>query len=286
MYNLSKLKDILCLKKYMLYKSDIIINNFVNISNNIKEKEIAKEKETRKEINIYEKKPSILIDYNKLNRKYNEKKKLYFEDKLFWCFYKLFKNLEDDDFQENFNFMKQEKDFKINIVNKIHNNKEIKDLIKKHKFKKNLVEDELLNSKKISLTTFECLIMLHSMDVFLIKDNKTYTYFNYSINDYDNMDDLNKFKNFSFINLSYKNASTKSNNFNLNIEKNITNLYIDNIINNYYYLENLEKPIKAFSIYKLDELINICNKLNINIYNDTKKRTKKDLYEEILKLLS
>lgn len=286
MYNLSKLKDILCLKKYMLYKSDIIINNFVNISNNIKEKEIAKEKETRKEINIYEKKPSILIDYNKLNRKYNEKKKLYFEDKLFWCFYKLFKNLEDDDFQENFNFMKQEKDFKINIVNKIHNNKEIKDLIKKHKFKKNLVEDELLNSKKISLTTFECLIMLHSMDVFLIKDNKTYTYFNYSINDYDNMDDLNKFKNFSFINLSYKNASTKSNNFNLNIEKNITNLYIDNIINNYYYLENLEKPIKAFSIYKLDELINICNKLNINIYNDTKKRTKKDLYEEILKVLS
>lgn len=282
MYNLSKLKDILCLKKYMLYKSDIIINNFVNISNNIKEKE----KETRKEINIYEKKPSILIDYNKLNRKYNEKKKLYFEDKLFWCFYKLFKNLEDDDFQENFNFMKQEKDFKINIVNKIHNNKEIKDLIKKHKFKKNLVEDELLNSKKISLTTFECLIMLHSMDVFLIKDNKTYTYFNYSINDYDNMDDLNKFKNFSFINLSYKNASTKSNNFNLNIEKNITNLYIDNIINNYYYLENLEKPIKAFSIYKLDELINICNKLNINIYNDTKKRTKKDLYEEILKVLS
>lgn len=284
MYNLSKLKDILCLKKYMLYKSDNIINNFVNISNNIKEKEIAKE--TRKEINIYEKKPSILIDYNKLNRKYNEKKKLYFEDKLFWCFYKLFKNLEDDDFQENFNFMKQEKDFKINIVNKIHNNKEIKDLIKKHKFKKNLVEDELLNSKKISLTTFECLIMLHSMDVFLIKDNKTYTYFNYSINDYDNMDDLNKFKNFSFINLSYKNASTKSNNFNLNIEKNITNLYIDNIINNYYYLENLEKPIKAFSIYKLDELINICNKLNINIYNDTKKRTKKDLYEEILKVLS
>jgi hypothetical protein len=192
--------------------------------------------------------------------------------------------MEDSDI-ENLNIMKEEKDFKINIVNKIHNNKEIKDLLKKYKFKKNLVEDELLNSKKISLTTFECLVMLHSMNVFIIKNNNSYTYFNYNNmleEDHDNTS-YEKFINYKFI--IFKSFSSVDNKFEFNIENNVTNLFIKNIITNYYYLENLDKPIKAFSSYKLDDLINICNKLKINIYNDSKKKTKKELYEEIDKCL-
>lgn len=274
--------DLNQIKNYMLYTTSIKYNTID------KYKELIDNNNTNvdsSKTNSIKLKKLESIDYNKMQRKYNEKKKLFYEDKLFWCFYKLYKNMEDIDI-ENLNIMKEEKDFKINIVNKIHNNKEIKDLLKKHKFKKNLVEDELLNSKKISLTTFECLVMLHSMDVFIIKNNNSYTYFNYN-NIFEENDDNNnsyeKFKDFNFI--IFESFSSVDKKFELNIENNVSNLFIKNIIDNYYYLENLDKPIKAFSSYKLDDLINICNKLNITIYNDSKKKTKKELYEEIDKCL-
>jgi hypothetical protein len=268
------------IKNYMLYTTSIKYNTIDKYKELIDNNNVDSSK-----TNSIKLKKLASVDYNKMQRKYNEKKKLFYEDKLFWCFYKLYKNMEDIDI-ENLNIMKEEKDFKINIVNKIHNNKEIKDLLKKHKFKKNLVEDELLNSKKISLTTFECLVMLHSMDVFIIKNNNSYTYFNYN-NIFEENDDNNnsyeKFKDYNFI--IFESFSSVDKKFELNIENNVSNLFIKNIIDNYYYLENLDKPIKAFSSYKLDDLINICNKLKITIYNDSKKKTKKELYEEIDKCL-
>jgi hypothetical protein len=272
--------DLNQIKNYMLYTTSIKYNTIDKYKELIDNNNVDSSK-----TNSIKLKRLASIDYNKMQRKYNEKKKLFYEDKLFWCFYKLYKNMEDIDI-ENLNIMKEEKDFKINIVNKIHNNKEIKDLLKKHKFKKNLVEDELLNSKKISLTTFECLVMLHSMDVFIIKNNNSYTYFNYN-NIFEENDDKNnsyeKFKDYNFI--IFESFSGVDKKFELNIVNNVSNLFIKNIIDNYYYLENLDKPIKAFSSYKLDDLINICNKLKITIYNDSKKKTKKELYEEIDKCL-
>lgn len=272
--------DLNQIKNYMLYTTSIKYNTIDKYKELIDNNNVDSSK-----TNSIKLKKLASIDYNKMQRKYNEKKKLFYEDKLFWCFYKIYKNMEDIDI-ENLNIMKEEKDFKINIVNKIHNNKEIKDLLKKHKFKKNLVEDELLNSKKISLTTFECLVMLHSMDVFIIKNNNSYTYFNYN-NIFEENDDNNnsyeKFKDYNFI--IFESFSSVDKKFELNIENNVSNLFIKNIIDNYYYLENLDKPIKAFSSYKLDDLINICNKLKITIYNDSKKKTKKELYEEIDKCL-
>ena len=59
-----------------------------------------------------------------------------------------------------------------------------------------------------------------------------------------------------------------------------------NIINNNYYLENLEKPLKSITYYKLNDLINISNKLKIKLYNDTnKQKTKNQLYFDILNIL-
>tara|TARA_B100000902_G_scaffold348404_1_gene356323 strand:+ start:579 stop:1505 length:927 start_codon:yes stop_codon:yes gene_type:complete len=308
MYNFENIK-ISDLKKYMLYNTNIIESKDSTQSKDIPQsKDITQSKNVNKIDNINslqdnkKLKKLASIDYNKMQRKYNEKKKLFYEDKLFWCFYKLYKNMEDDD-MENLNIMKEEKDFKINIVNKIHNNKEIKDMLKKYKFKKNNVEDELLNSKNISINTFECLIMLHKMNVFVIKSNNTYTYFNYdnifqedddnnnnnnnnNDNNVNNDNNYKKFINYKFVRFDYNSTSNK---LEINIEENISNLFISNILDNYYYLENLDKPIKAFSSYKLDELINICNKLKINVYNVynvSKKKTKKEMYEEIYKLLN
>ena len=61
---------------------------------------------------------------------------------------------------------------------------------------------------------------------------------------------------------------------------------LQKILNSYYVIENIEKPLKAFSNYKLDELVFIAQKLNINIYDEhAKKKKKQELYENILQKL-
>jgi len=52
----------------------------------------------------------------------------------------------------------------------------------------------------------------------------------------------------------------------------------------FYELDHIDKPVKAFSSYKLPELVEICNKLSIEIINGAtlKKKTKQELYEAIL----
>ena len=51
---------------------------------------------------------------------------------------------------------------------------------------------------------------------------------------------------------------------------------------------NINKPIKSISSYKLEELISICKKLEIETFNlKTKKTNKKsELYEKILQALN
>jgi hypothetical protein len=56
--------------------------------------------------------------------------------------------------------------------------------------------------------------------------------------------------------------------------------------NSLWNVENIEKPLASISSYKLQQLIDIANKLDINIMKShTKKKTKKQLYEEITKKL-
>ena len=50
-----------------------------------------------------------------------------------------------------------------------------------------------------------------------------------------------------------------------------------------YKIETLEKPIKALSSYKLQDLIDICNKLSIEVKHDNgKNKTKNELYELLI----
>ena len=53
----------------------------------------------------------------------------------------------------------------------------------------------------------------------------------------------------------------------------------------YYKVDNIAKPIKSLSAYKTQELVDICNKLEIEILNDSKTKTKSTqvLYESIIK---
>ena len=64
----------------------------------------------------------------------------------------------------------------------------------------------------------------------------------------------------------------------LNIKINVTIDKIDYYRNNFWKLENLDKPLKAVSSYKADELRDICKRLKI----ETIKLTKPQMYEKIL----
>tara|TARA_B100000579_G_scaffold197601_2_gene161491 strand:- start:2346 stop:3188 length:843 start_codon:yes stop_codon:yes gene_type:complete len=270
--NFSNLKD------YMLYT----INNssyhkdsiFSNNSNN--SIDISKKSE------IKSKQPNQFVDYNKMKSKYNEKninniQKNLLSDKLFWCYYKLINNYVDKDI-ENINSFSIEKEEKIKLVEKIRNSKE---LFKKYKIRKNIVEGEILNDKSISLYTFQALCMLNNLNVIVIKDNNTYTYFNYK-----NLEDTTiNLKNYNAIKLTYNNSSSISKNFTISME--VSDNDIQEVLNKFYFVQDLDKPIKSISSYKANELSEIATKLNINIYsNNSKIKTKKELYENIIKILS
>jgi len=283
------------LKQYMLYN----LNDVKNL-NYINENDIQEKNDIQKKNNI---KPSVsknLIynNYNKAQSKYSEKKKLFFDDKLFWAFYKIINNYEETDIQY-LNHLKVEKEFKIKLVEKIQNNVDnFKTNIKYYKFRRNYVEDELLNSKNISLYTFECLNMLYKQNIIILKDNNTYTHFSYDIsveneeNEEEKKADDNfsnsDFTSYTILKLVYNNTSQKTNNFSIELfEPKYEKENIKTIIERSFFVKDLNKPLKSISAYKSDDLITIANKLKINIYKEAnKKKTKKDLYEEILKLLS
>jgi hypothetical protein len=61
---------------------------------------------------------------------------------------------------------------------------------------------------------------------------------------------------------------------------------VKEITQNLYRLESMDKPIRAFSAYKSDELEAFSEKLGISFHHVGKKRTKKDMYEAIVQALS
>ena len=69
---------------------------------------------------------------------------------------------------------------------------------------------------------------------------------------------------------------------NYSCEINPTKQLIETIHNNYYYIENPNKPIKGISTYKINEIFSICNKLGIKTHLESgKSKTKKQLYTEV-----
>tara|TARA_Y100000389_G_scaffold63178_2_gene59293 strand:- start:3483 stop:4343 length:861 start_codon:yes stop_codon:yes gene_type:complete len=275
------------LKKYMLSNID---KNSNNVDENNKPND-NKPNDNKPNNKLNVSKNLLYIDYNKAKRKYNNNLK-YKEDTFFWCFYNLLNINELNKFNEfnefnkfnEFNelkLLKIEKDTKILLLEELRKNK---NKIKK-KYKLNVLEDELLNSKKICFNTFCGLCCLKDINIFITTNNNTYSYF---LNNDELIENnmLNSYNLFNFIELKYNNSliNVKNNTINnINISEN----EYKNIVNNHFYLENLEKPLKTISYYKLDDLINICNKLNIIIFNSAnKKKTKKELYSNILNILT
>ena len=170
------------------------------------------------------------------------------------------------------------------MINKIRDNKSI---LKKYKLKINFLEDDILNNKTISLYTLRSLCILYDKHLLLMKDNNTYSFFSREDVSYENLKELNDENNLIIVKLLYSSTSSNSNSFTIEDEIKLLNSEIEDILNKYYYIDNLEKPLKGLSSYKSDELYEIANKLNIQLYCSisAKKKIKKVIYDDIMKKL-
>jgi hypothetical protein len=284
------------LKQYMLYS--LKTNNstsknltFINSANSNISDDIKETKETNVSNNIKNQnivvhmgvpRNRVQINYSKKYSKYNEPFKINnhknFADKLFWIFYKIINNFNDTDL-EHINSFKIMKEFKINSVEKFKNQKNI---LKDFKIQKSAVEDDLTNNEKISFKTFHALCVLYLVNVILIRDNNTYC-----VLCTNNDEKVINLQNYKLLKITNVKMSSQFNDFDIELVNNsTTEEELQKILKSYYAIENLEKPLKAFSNYKLDDLVSLAEKLNINIYDEhTKKKKKQELYENILQKL-
>tara|TARA_Y100000591_G_C21846467_1_gene709009 strand:+ start:3036 stop:3875 length:840 start_codon:yes stop_codon:yes gene_type:complete len=265
------------LKPFMLLKSNIIdFNNNDNITNNKNNESLLVEdffynKQMNKELSS-ENYKEMLKNKNTRYKNLQIDSNNYFwpreKDQLFWCFYVSIygKDMYYDNKRKTFTI---EHDMKIQSIEKL---RKLKDELKIHKIRRNLVEDELLNSKKITTLGLHALCLLYKKNILLVK-KRTFIKFSH---DLDNME--YKLENYNVI---FIDDDKYYIDYELNNDKFL------NIVNEYFHLENIEKPLKSPSSYSLKDLQNIATKLNLVLQNTNGKNlTKNQLYENILQKLT
>jgi len=213
--------------------------------------------------NKYNKK-ELKENYEKDKKKISEKNyKPKQKDSLFWCLYILKHGYSNYEIEINNQYFVIEKKEKFKYIEMLRNNKNI---IKLHKIKPfTELEDDLANKDKISVKTFFALCILEKINVLLVDKRKIYEI---TCIDIDNNHPVN---------IIHRNSNTLEH----YIELNVTNDVINNYRNTYYKMSSFDSYLKAMSSYKLEELIDLCKKLDINIEvnSNEKKKTKKDIYQ-------
>ena len=156
----------------------------------------------------------------------------------------------------NINIVKEKKE-KIAYIETMRNNKI---LLKNNKIKNvSDIENYLLNKNKINIKTFFSLCVIKNLNVIYIDDNKKIM-FECLNNQENNKTYLLNFKNNNYF-ITEKHEKKKE------LNK-----------NNYIILDNVDLKIKSISSYKVLDLKNMINILNIKL--DCKKN-KKELYDII-----
>lgn len=213
----------------------------------------------------------IIIDIknDKKNDKKNSRRKdtMYKprqKDSLFWCFYILKNGFSNYEMEINNQYFVVEKTEKFKYIELLRKNKE---LLKIHKIKPfTELEDDLANKDRISIKTFFALCVMENINVLLVDKRKVYQL------------------------LCTNNNNThivhrKSETYEHFIELDTTEEIVQKYMTTYYVMDNLDSKLKSMASYKLDELTDLCNKLDIKIKEKTnndeskQKLTKKDIYE-------
>ena len=183
------------------------------------------------------------------------------KDSLFWCFYIMKYGVEAYTMLEYKNIV-VEKNIKIECIELVRKNK-LK--LKAHKgMSVSHVENALLNEKIIDMKTFMSLCIIEGISVMYLHKN-TYYELNLDIDETTNIHSITRLDNPLKYGYELKQNSKE-------------------IRDTFYNIDNLNKPLKAMSSYKIAELIVFCNKLNIPLKED--KKRKKDMYELLIQYFS
>ena len=255
-------------EKYMFTNESILLLNEFDKpenNNNFLKNDNIKSNSLKKVINKNENDFSLYTPFQK--------------DKLFWCFYIILHGFNEYELHHS-DYYITEKNFKISSVEKLRSMKtQIKEMKLKMKF--NEIEDELVNQSQITLKGLEALCFIHKVS-FVVISGKTYC--DIDFNGMDNNDNLKK----GIIIQTSKDTKEYSIRYSNNNENNKDQdeVYLTNVRNTFWKIENVQKPLNAVSGYTIKELHTICNKLDILIVSELgKNKTKPVLYQEILSKL-
>lgn len=187
------------------------------------------------------------------------------QDTLFWCYY-IISSGESNYEMMNVKNSLVAKQIKINYVNKIRMNKQI---VKTYKFDTiTNIESNLVNDNNINIKTIMTLCVIDKINVIFVSRK---TYYELLMNDTTTIYIIREVENQSKYNKKY------------GFE--ISNLdSLQQIKKTLYKVETLNKPIKPLSSYKLQDLIDICNKLSIEVkrIDNGKNKSKNELYELLI----
>jgi len=186
------------------------------------------------------------------------------KDKLFWMLY-----FFEFDYNSYVMLGKNTYSFEMKEKTKlIKNIKERKKELKHFKIKITDIEADLLYNKQMKVSTFFILLILKNINFLYYTENLIYQW--NSGND----------KTFILKHNTIDNIYT-------NEDKALTDEYFELLQESRLLVDNLKKPIKGLSYYKVNDLKEICEKLKINIMKNAKKSfSKKELYEKIIQKIS
>lgn len=182
------------------------------------------------------------------------------KDSLFWCFFMM--KFGDEKYELSPKHLVEEKKIKIEYVEKIRENKP---LLKQYKFASlTHIENQLVNEFKIDIHTFFSLCVLENINVIYIHKK---SYYELILNDEEIVYVIQR------IDTPLKYGL-----------KNMSFTEIEQYKSTLFKMENIDKPIKSVSSYKLAELQDFCQKLEIDILHKetNKKKNKNELYECII----
>ena len=199
----------------------------------------------------------------KLQVKQNKEKDRFFfpkeKDQLFWCFYIIKYGFEKYEYPGTTTFV-NEKSEKFKQIEHLRSNKQqLK--IKKIKNVKEDVEDELANKQTIGMKTFVALCVVNNINLIYIHKRKCFEII---------------FDEESPIYVVHCHNNSDSSGYKYCYEENISKEQIEKYRSEYFKWVCVEKPLKAITAYKLDELIELCKKLGLTEMENKKKT---NLYE-------
>ena len=181
------------------------------------------------------------------------------KDTLFWCFYIMKYGDTKYEMLEHKNVLTEKKN-KIEYVEKIRKEKQT---VKTYKFATlTHIENNLANDNYLDIKTFLTLCAIENLNILFVKNK---TYYELLMNDSNQLHIVYLLQNEKY-----------------GYEINPTNA--EQIKSTLYKLDNIDKPIKSMTGYKISELVEICEKLAIDTINKetNKAKCKKDLYEAII----